>query len=75
LRDEDGAGFRLPDENRLLQFPRPGVREDAQYASEASVLVEIDGIVRAEQRIEALEERLAALESVPLSRLRRLAAR
>jgi hypothetical protein len=73
LRDEDGEGFLLPDKSRLLQFPRPGVREDAQYAGEASVLVEIDGIVRAEQRIEALEERLAALEGVPLSRLRRLA--
>lgn len=76
LRDQDGVGFLLPDKSRLLPFRRPGVREDAIYAGEASVLVEIDGIVRAERRIEALEERLAALERAPLSRIHaRLAGR
>jgi hypothetical protein len=68
LRADDGA-FRL--EAGELAFPRPGVDEDAAYAAEASVLVEIDGIVRAEQRIDALEERLAALERTPLRRLAR----
>jgi hypothetical protein len=37
------------------------------------VLVGIDGIVRAEQRIDALESRLSALEREPMGRLRRLA--
>jgi hypothetical protein len=69
LRDQESGGFLLPDTSRPLRFPRPGVREDAMYAGEASVLVEIDGIVRAEQRIAALEDRLAALEREPFSRL------
>jgi hypothetical protein len=69
LRDQDGQGFVLPDETRRIEFPRPGVREDAMYAGEASVLVEIDGIVRAERRIEALEERLTVLQREPLARI------
>ena len=70
IRDADG-GFRLPaaGESAALSFPHPGVREDAAYAGEASVLVEIDGVVRAELRVEALEERLASLERGSLSRL------
>ena len=58
LRGDDGA-FVLPAAGRRLAFPRPSARDDAAYAAEASVLVEIDGIVRAEQRVRALEERLA----------------
>ena len=46
LRDEDGS-FRLPGPGGVLSFPRPEVAEDALYAGEASVLVEIDGVVRA----------------------------
>jgi Glycosyl transferase family 2 len=69
IADGDG-GFRIPVEGEppALSFPHPGVREDAAYAGEASVLVEIDGVVRAEKRVEALEERLAALERGPLAR-------
>lgn len=62
LREQGGEAFRSPAASRPLRFPRPDVPEDAIYAGEASVLVEIDGIVRAERRIDALEERLAALE-------------
>jgi hypothetical protein len=70
IRDADG-GFRIPSpgDPPLLSFPRPDVREDAAYAGEASVLVEIDGIVRAARRVDALEGRLAALERGPLARL------
>jgi Glycosyl transferase family 2 len=69
IRDGDG-GFRLPSpgEPPALSFPRPEVREDAAYAGEASMLVDIDGTVRAERRADALEERLAALETGPLAR-------
>jgi glycosyl transferase family 2 len=56
-----------------LDFVRPDVDHDAAYAAEVSVLVGIDGIVRAEHRTDALESRLAALEREPLARLRRLA--
>jgi Glycosyl transferase family 2 len=52
-----------------LDFSRPDVREDAVFAGEASVLAEIDGIVRAAERVETLEQRLAALERRPLRRL------
>ncbi len=72
LRDDDGA-FVLPGAGRRLVFPRPSAADDAAYAAEASVLVEIDGIVRAEQRVQALEGRLAALERGPLGVARRLA--
>ncbi len=74
LRAENGT-FRLPDSHSTLSFSRPDVREDALYAGEASVLVEIDSIVRAEQRVGAFEERLAAVERRPFSRLHRLASR
>ena len=76
LRADDGS-FRLPDSSgrSLLSFPRPGVREDAMYAGEAAALVDIDGVVRAERRIDAFEERLAVLERGPGSRLRHRLAR
>jgi hypothetical protein len=72
LREDEG-GFRLPsaNESSVLSFPRPDVREEAAYAGEASVLADIDGIVRAESRVDALERRLASLEQGPLGRLRR----
>jgi hypothetical protein len=69
LRDDEGSGFRLPSSRRRLRFPRPAVAEDARYAGEAAALVEIDGIVRAEGRVEALERRLARLERRTLWRL------
>jgi hypothetical protein len=52
-------------------FPLPSVEQNAEYAFEASTLVEIDGIVRATKRVEALEQRLRALGRVG----RRLAPR
>jgi hypothetical protein len=48
-----------------LDFPPPGFADAAAYAAEASVLVGIDGIVRAEQRVDALEARLASLRTLP----------
>jgi hypothetical protein len=64
------TGFRLPEPGSpRLSFPRPAVGEDAEFAGEAAVLVEIDGVIRAEQRIDALERRLEALEQGPLRRL------
>jgi len=77
LRTDCGQ-FRLPAPGGAgaLSFPRPGVGEDAVYAGEASALVEIDGVVRAESRVDAFEARLASLEQGPLTRLRhRLAPR
>ena len=70
LRAADGS-FALPGDGRSLAFPRPSAAEDAAYAAEASVLVEIDGIVRAERRVHALEGRLHAVERGPLRRLAR----
>jgi hypothetical protein len=73
---EDGGGFRLPtsDASSALSFPRPSVVEDAVYAGEASMLVEIDGIVRAESRVDALEERVASFERGQLARVARQVA-
>ena len=74
LRADDGT-FVLPGEERRLAFARPTAPEEAAYAAEASVLVEIDGIVRAEHRVRALERRLATLEAGPRRVARRLARR
>lgn len=45
-----------------LVFSMPDVPESGVYAAEASSLVEIDGIVRAESRVDAVERRLESLE-------------
>ena len=76
IRAEDG-GYRLPDDDpaESLAFPRADVHEDALYAAEVSILVEIDGVVRAEQRVAALEERVGTLERGLLTRARRRMAR
>ncbi len=64
--------FLLPDGTDRLSFAQPRPREDAIYAGEATVLDQIDGIVRAEKRVDALEDRVASLERGPLHRLRGL---
>jgi hypothetical protein len=65
----------LAEDGGRLVIPHPDVADDAAYASEASVLEEIDGIVRSEARADALEDRLAALESGLVTRLRSRARR
>ena len=76
IRDLETGEFALPDvEGARLRFPRPGVLEDAAYAGEAAVLDQIDGIVRAERRVDAFEHRLASLERGTLARLRDLVRR
>lgn len=70
LRGDDGA-FLPPGAGATLAFPRPSSADDAAYAAEASVLVEIEGIVRAEQRVRAFERRLELLERGPLRTLAR----
>ena len=67
--------FLVPDGTRELAFPQPAPGDDARYAGEASVLEDIDGIVRAELRVDAFERRLASLERGTLTRLRDLVRR
>ena len=57
LRQPDG-GFRIPVGGGGLSFVAPTVEESAAFAAEVSVLVSADAIVRAEERIAALEARL-----------------
>jgi hypothetical protein len=73
LREKNG-GFFVPEHGReaRLRFPRPRVTDDAELADEIAPLEEIDGIVRATMRVDALERRLARLERRTLRRLRRL---
>jgi Glycosyl transferase family 2 len=68
IRSDDVFLVPEPGQPGALSFPRPAVREDASFAGEASILAEIDGIVRAESRVDALEDRLATLERSPLAR-------
>jgi hypothetical protein len=60
-----GGGYRLPGSASPLRFDSPGFAEDAAYAGEVSVLADIDGIVRAERRVAALEERIVSLRRLP----------
>jgi hypothetical protein len=64
LRAPDGT-YLATDAAPRLVFPLPDAAESSTYAAEASVLVGIDGIVRAEARVAALEARLAALRTLP----------
>jgi hypothetical protein len=64
LRAEDGT-YRVPGSGPALTFGSPDVEDAAAYAAEASVLVSIDGIVRAEERVETLEARLGGLPTLP----------
>jgi Glycosyl transferase family 2 len=56
LRTDDGFAVGRP-----LMFPPPTLADDATYAVEAAVLGEAD-VIRVERRIDALEQRLRALE-------------
>jgi hypothetical protein len=59
----EGRAFALPGElQRPVTFPQPAGAEDAAYAVEAAVLGEADA-VRIQRRLDALEQRLAALEA------------
>jgi len=64
LRRPDGT-YRLPDPEPPLEFDDPDLDDAAAYAAEASVLASIEGIARAEQRVAALEARLAGLRRLP----------
>ncbi|MFO7572276.1 MAG: glycosyltransferase family 2 protein [Gaiellaceae bacterium] len=69
------ARFSVPEaEERLLSFPLPTVVDDATYAVDVATLGEAD-VVRAQRRLDVLEERIAELERRPSARLGRLARR
>jgi hypothetical protein len=62
LRAPDGSfPVPAPGETGRLSFPTPTAEDSGAYACEASTLVEIDAIVRAESRIDALDERVRVL--------------
>jgi hypothetical protein len=59
---EDRREFALPAERAApLTFPPPTFADEATYAVEAAVLGEAD-VVRVERRVDALEQRLEAVE-------------
>lgn len=64
LRTADGSLRSSP----LGTLPSPDAEDVAAYVDELRPLVEIDGIVRAEQRVDALERRLDALETTGVRR-------
>jgi hypothetical protein len=63
LRASDGS-FRLSPDSPVLEFGAADTADAAAYAGEVSVLAQIDGIVRAEARVAALEERLSGLRTL-----------
>ena len=75
VRAPDGS-FRVPAPGKegLLGFPATAAGDDAAFLEEISPLLEIDGLVRVERRVDALERRLEELERAPLGRLGRLLA-
>jgi hypothetical protein len=60
LRGPDGS-FGVPQARAFLSFSAPTLRDDVEFMEEIAPLVEIDGLVRVEARVEALESRLRAL--------------
>jgi Glycosyl transferase family 2 len=74
LRRGDGS-FARPGGRPVLTFQPREVEADAELAAEIAPLEEIEGIVRAADRVAALEDRLAQIERGPWARLRRLAQR
>jgi Glycosyl transferase family 2 len=61
LRRADGR-FRLPAAGEVgLSFARPTVRDYAEFVEEIAPLIEIDGLVRVERRVDALDERVRVL--------------
>ena len=62
LRAAPADGFALPSSGAApLSFPAPSIADEATYAVEASVLREAN-VVRVERRLDALEQRLRAIE-------------
>ena len=59
---ENDVTFVLPSEEPALTFGPPSLVDQGSFAGEASILIGIDGIVRADERVEALERRVTALE-------------
>ncbi len=55
--------------------PPPDPQQDAEFAAEVAPLVEIDGVIRAEERIRALERRLEDAEQGARNVARRLTRR
>jgi hypothetical protein len=75
VSDPQAAHFSLPSgDERGLSFPLPTVVEDAAYAVDVATLGEAD-VVRAQRRLDVLEERIAELERRPTARLGRLVDR
>jgi hypothetical protein len=75
IRAEDRFALPVPGAPSILEFAHPTPLEDAELAAETAPLLAIDGVVRASERVRALEARLARLEQGSLARLRRLAPR
>lgn len=73
--DPASTRFSLPSPGGTpLRFPLPTVVEDAAYAVDVATLGEAD-VVRAQRRLDVLEERIAELERRPTARLGRLVGR
>jgi hypothetical protein len=71
----EGSRFTLPSGGApVLRFPLPTVVEDAAYAVDVATLGEAD-VVRAQRRLDVLEERIAELERRLTARLGRVARR
>jgi hypothetical protein len=68
LRRADGS-FAPGADGARLSFPAPSLRDDVEFLEEIAPLIEIDGLVRVERRVGALEERLGALERARPGRL------
>ncbi len=73
LRQPDGS-FRVPGPGTPtdLDFPAPTAADAITRMEELAPLFEIDGIARAEDRADTLEERLRRTEAAGLGRLRAL---
>jgi len=71
LFDPSAGGFALPAEgDDQLEFDPPSIVDDAQFAADVAAVGEAD-VIRAQRRLDSLEQRLRAVESTPAARLSR----
>jgi hypothetical protein len=71
LFDEQSRAFALPSERSdLIEFDPPSLVDDARFAADVAVAGEAD-VIRAQRRLDLLEQRLGVVEKLPSARLMR----
>jgi hypothetical protein len=72
LFDPGAQAYALPTDSVPLEFEPPSVVDDAHFAADVAAVGEAD-VIRAQRRLDTLEQRMRTLEGLPTARLTRRA--